>query len=104
MLITIKHESYNGAYKGICKASAINSIINYPMNTTEILIQNALFEKYNVMLKDICIKILKVCQYSSSEEGLTFYIPDKKLEEIARFITYGNGRVLGSKILIDAIK
>lgn len=68
------------------------------------MLEKELFDKYQVILKQACLNILKCCAFSEGNGEITVRISDKKQDEIARFITFGNGKTHGSRILINALR
>ncbi len=67
---------------------------------TEILLDNYCKETYNQDLKTLCLLIIWNTKFSSDNNGILIgKIKDKEIDKIARFITYGNGKIQGSPIL-----
>lgn len=71
----------------------------YPIRSNEILLNKYLIEHYKLTLKMVCLKIILKSCYSKSKDKIIITIFDKKLDDLAHLITFGNGRVQGSKIL-----
>ena len=71
----------------------------YPMMANEIMLNKYLFEHYNLTLKAACLQIIIKSCYSKSKDKIIITMVDKKLDDIAHLITFGNGRIQGSKIL-----
>lgn len=72
----------------------------YQMGPAELLISRFLQENYNLTLKSACLQILQDARYNLNiEQDLIITIPDPELNNIAKLITYGNGKIAGSKIL-----
>lgn len=77
----------------------------FPMGVTETLLSRYLQENYNTNLKAACLNILLNAKYNLNlDQDLIITIPDPELNKIARIITYGNGKLLGSSILRDMWK
>lgn len=79
-------------------------IKNYPMQATDLVLDNYIQQQYNVTLKDMCIKLLlSLTLCKDQEDNLILLFKDQKYDKIARLITYGNIAVPGSKILQIAL-
>ena len=75
-------------------------IKNYPLHASEILLDRYIQQKYKVSLKDMCINLLLKLNFSSDAEGnLILVFKERKYDDIASLITYGNGAIPGSNIL-----
>ena len=82
------------------KRQARKALALYPYGTTEALLNNFLQYKYQISLYSACRKILQALTFYLNHQGeIICRITDKKLNEIARIITYGNGKIPGSQIL-----
>jgi hypothetical protein len=82
------------------KKQARLALTLYQMGPTELLLSRFLQENYNLTLKAACLKILQNARYHLNiEQDLIITIPDTELNNIAKLITYGNGKLAGSKIL-----
>lgn len=82
---------------------AILSILSYPYKSTERSLNKELKNIYDLTLEDLCLLIvhnIKIEQVTPTE--FTIIISNRKLDQIARFITYGNGMLIGSNILLKA--
>ena len=67
---------------------------------TETLISRYLQENYNMTLKTACKAILQNARYNLNlDMDLIITIPDPELNKIAKLITYGTGKLAGSRIL-----
>ena len=71
----------------------------YPMGANETALNEYLFERYNITLKAACLQIIVKSCYSKSKDKIVITMLDKKWDDIARLITFGNGRLQGSRIL-----
>ncbi len=102
MLITIKNVTKNEvAWKQL---AARRIILEYKLNTDDRLIEQQVYDKYQVTLKQAALDILQHCNFSYKEQSCTITILDKKHDKMARLITFGSGKCHGSGILITALK
>ena len=69
------------------------------MGANETALNEYLFERYNITLKAACLQIIVKSCYSKSKDKIVITMLDKKWDDIARLITFGNGRLQGSRIL-----
>lgn len=103
MLYTINLSNYNSSYKKIMiskfKVNALHRLKAFPFNTTEKLLDVYLKENYKVTLNYACYLIILHCKVEEIKDGLSVVLTDKWLNKIARLITYGTGRLCGSRIL-----
>lgn len=103
MIFTINTKYYNSSYKKLLKSkvklNAIRRLRNFPINTTEKLLNNYLKENYNMTLIYACYLIIINSKVEESKDDLQILIKDKQLDTIARIITFGTGRFLGSRII-----
>lgn len=103
MVFTINTKQYNQIYKKLLKSkikrNAIKRLNNFPMNTTEKLLNNYLKENYKMTLLYACYVVILKSNIEETEEELQIIIKDKQLDKLARIITFGTGKVLGSRIL-----
>jgi hypothetical protein len=80
-------------------------IKNYPLNTSEKILNNYIQDHYNISLKNLCIKLLLDLTYYCNDEGnLILFFKNPASDRLAQLITYGNGRTPGSRILQIALK
>ena len=87
------------------KYYARKNIILYAMKSNEILLNRYLLKTYNISLKYACLVLLIESKQSfDQEKNMYIYWIDKKYEKLARLITFGTGKVPGSKILQKAFK
>lgn len=90
--------------KLLAKELAKRQLISTKYSTTEYLLEAFLLKKYNLSLLQACIAILSDAKYRTNYQGeIIITIPDKKLNKIARIITFGTGKLLGSNILKNAL-
>lgn len=81
------------------------SILFYTFKTNELALNDYFMSKYKVSLREMCLKILTngKLQRNIEQNKVIFLCGSKKDDEIASLITYGNGKLQGSRILIDAL-
>lgn len=71
---------------------------------SEILLSRYLQEKYNITLRNACLAILQNTTYNlNMRQEIIVTIPDPELNRLAKIITYGTGRIAGSRILKDML-
>lgn len=71
---------------------------------SELLLSRHLQENYNITLRTACLNILNNTCYSLNfKQEIIVTIPDPKLNNLAKIITYGTGKVPGSHILQDML-
>lgn len=103
MIFTIDTQYYNSSYKKLFKSkiklNAIQRLRYFPINTSEKLLNNYLKENYNMTLMYACYLIILQSKIEESENEIQILIKDKQLDKIARIITFGTGRFLGSRII-----
>lgn len=86
------------------KKQARAKILLNPLGTTELLIDNYLRKTYNTTIRKACLDILNNMKFYLNLQGeIIVKIPDKQLNEIARIITYGTGKLIGSSILRNSL-
>lgn len=103
MIYTINTSSYNSYYKAFIKDSlklnAFKRLNYFPMQVTEKLLDKYLKENYQMTLKYTCYLIILNCRVDESKEEIVVSMLDKKLDRLARIITFGTGKLLGSRII-----
>lgn len=104
MLFTLKNEDTSNNFIGYRLLTARQIIWEFPMRATENDLEKYLWENYHKLLKPLCFEILNNLYITNDAGEVTLAIKDKKLEKIARLITYGTGKIKGSRILTYAIK
>lgn len=88
--------SLNLLYKG----EVASKIRNYRLSSDDIKINNYLVSMYKITLKTACYKILQnIKTIISNKEDISFIIKNKKYDKLARLITFGNGKFIGSNII-----
>jgi hypothetical protein len=106
MLFTIKNNRYLSAeqLRTDTMLNAYFIIKNYPMHAADLLLDKYIQQQYNTTLKNMCIKLLLSLTFHKDDEGnLILLFKDPKHDRIAQLVTYGNGALLGSKILQIAL-
>ena len=105
MFFIIKSTSVNkdlSIYRA--KRTAKLRLALFPKGATEALLNNYLETTYEIGLYAACQKILASMVFNLNLQGeIIASIPDNKLNEIARIITYGTGKLCGSRILKAAL-
>lgn len=103
MIYTINTDNLDKHYKAILKnkikLNAFRRLKYYPINTTEKLLNNYLKEHYQMTLLYACYLIVINSNITEGKNELVVSMTDKHLEKIARVITFGTGRILGSRII-----
>lgn len=103
MTYTINLVNYTTMYRAMIKSrfklNALHRLRTFPKNTAEKLLDQYLKENYHITLHHACHLIILGCDIEELEDTLTITIKDKDLDKLARLITFGNGRLSGSRIL-----
>ncbi len=103
MIYTINLSNYTPAYQLVAKPkfkfNAFKRLRAFPVYTTEKLLDQYITKTYNMTLKYACYLIILNCQVEESEDSLVITLPNKELDKLARVITYGTGKISGSRIL-----
>ena len=103
MVYTINLSNYSPIYKKIkiskFKFNALHRLKAFPFNTTEKLLDDYLRKNYEMTLNYACYLIILHCKVEEIKDSLSITLVDKDLDKIARLITYGTGRLCGSRIL-----
>lgn len=108
MIYTIKLSNYTSTYQRLAiakyKHNALLRICRFPINTTEKLLDKYLQDNYQITLKYACYLIILNSTIEEQKDELVISLPpNKKLDKIARLITYGTGKLMGSRILPFAL-
>ena len=89
-----------------CKVRAFkaakNKILLYKFGADEKILDHYLKQHSHITLKLLCLNILFHTKFYSDLDGKLVISIDDKWDRYAKLITYGNGRMNGSKILIRA--
>lgn len=103
MTYTINLSNYTPTYRALIKSrfkiNALQRLRAFPKNTTEKLLDQYLKENYQTTLNHACYLIILNCRIEELNNTLTIDIKDKNLDKIARILTFGTGRISGSRIL-----
>ena len=83
--------------------SARRKIFLYKFGATEEALDQYCKENYKVSLRLACIQILFSSRFMVDFTGTLVIDTGEKWDKVARLITFGNGKLLGSKILKYAI-
>ena len=89
--------------KGITIRRAVSRIGLYRLNTSEILLNEYFLANKNKSLKTICKELLLNGEVVFQKDHLVFKFKTTDSDKLAKFITYGNGKIRGSKILQYAL-
>lgn len=84
---------------------ALKYIRIYPLTATDLLLDKYIKEHYSVSLKQMC-KILVMSMTimtTSNSNAIIGVFKEAKFDKAARLISYGNGKLSGSKILRNAL-
>lgn len=103
MIYTISKFNYTSAYKEIFKKkfklNALKRFRSFPIAVTEKLLDKYLKEKYNITLTNVCYLLILNCKIEESKDTFVITVNDKQLDKFARLITFGTGRLSGSRII-----
>jgi hypothetical protein len=79
-------------------------IQNYPLQTSDLIVDKFIQQRYKMSLKNMCIELLlNLTFYKDNTGDLILLFKDRRYDVIAQLITYGNGTFPGSKILQTAL-
>ena len=79
-------------------------IEKYPLNASELLLDQFLKQQYKISLKDLCIDLLlNISFYKNDENNLILLFKNPEHDRLARLVTFGNGAIPGSQILQSAL-
>ena len=107
MLFRVKNKHYLSAeqLRTNTLLDAYFLIQNYSLHASEIILDQYIQQQYKTTLKNMCIKLLlSLSFYEDGDGNLLLMFRDPKYDKIASLITYGNGAILGSRILQTALK
>lgn len=107
MFFSVKNNKYLSPrqFKTNTLMNAYFVVSNYPLKASDKILNDYLQQRYNVSLKNLCIKLLLEISFLKNEEGdFILLFKDPKLDALAQLITYGNGAIPGSRILQIALK
>ena len=81
------------------------AILTFPQRAAEYKLNEYFKAEYDMTLLQMCLKIWAALKFlKNSKNEVVIILPDKELQKIAQFITFGNRDYRGSKILQSAIK
>lgn len=107
MTVTVKNpygKNYLDLAAGKTLILARRRILYYKTGVNEVLLNKYFIEKYKMSLKKLCLVLLKDCNIMNNGEDIIVKFKTNKMNNIADFITFGNGKIKGSKILLYAFK
>lgn len=79
-------------------------IKNYPIHATELALDTFIQQQYKTSLKNMCVRLLlNLIIHEDNDGNIVLLFKDRKHDQIASLITYGNGIIQGSKILQNAL-
>ena len=107
MLFVIKNTHYKSIeqLKTDTLLSAYFIIQNYPLRASDLPMERYILQQHKATLKNMCIELLLNLTFHKNDTGdLVLLFRDKRYDDIASLITYGNGAIPGSKILQLALK
>ena len=83
--------------------AAYDTIQSFPMRGAEIILDEYLKKQYKTSLKDACVDLLlHMTFYANNDGDLVLLFKNKKYDNLAQLITFGNGTIKGSQILQEA--
>ena len=83
--------------------SARRKILLYKFGANEKYLDRYFKVNNNITLRLLCIRILFESRFMTDFNGRLVIDTGRKWDKYARFITFGDGVISGSKILIDAL-
>lgn len=100
-IIVSTKDKYKYINTVLIKYRARERILQSRLTGNDLIIDNFLKQKYNQSLKQLCLKIITntKCYYSIDRQEIIIKILNKKLNDIADLIMFGNGTFVGSNIL-----
>ncbi len=107
MIYTINLSNYNPLYQTIAiksfKLNATRRLRTFQFGTTEKLLDSYLRDQYQVSLKQACYLIICSCTVERSKDSVVIFLKDQTIDKLARLITFGTGKILGSQILTQIL-
>lgn len=96
---------YSRTYlKAKIKRTAKHAILLTSFGANEAALNEYMLEKYNKTLKTICIELVFRSEISADPDGnFILRFKTRADDTLAALITYGNGKLQGSKILRHAL-
>lgn len=79
-------------------------IATYPFKTNEVILDHYCKQHFKRGLRAMCLYLISKLNVSTADGvgNLIYTFKDDQDDKIASFITYGDGQVAGSKILLHA--
>lgn len=104
MLFTIRNVQANMAcYRAKILRNAKLIIMAHTLTAGETRLNDRLLHERGIGLKNACLYLLAKCRISRNyDKEMIITFPNNDDDELAAFITYGDGRVKGSNLLKDA--
>ena len=103
MVYTLQLSNYTNYYKMKLKKGfkiiALQRLRYFPINTTEKILDEYLKTNFKISLMQACYLIISACKIEEEKDTLVVSMLNTKLDNIARIITFGTGKVLGSRII-----
>ena len=85
------------------KLRAKRIISTYVLKSNDIILNNYLSDTFNINLRALCLLLLVQSEQAfDAENNMYIYWKDPKYDKLVRLITYGTGKIPGSKILQKA--
>lgn len=79
-------------------------IVAFHCGAEELILEERLLEKYKMGLKPTCLYLLNQLTVNQvSETELVYTFKDEEADKLASYITYGDGNISGSNILVQAL-
>jgi len=79
-------------------------ILKYKVGKPEIDLNNYLIANYKTSLKLMCLRLLDKLDFNTdANDHIIISFHDSASDKVASLITYGNSKLFGSKILINAL-
>jgi hypothetical protein len=98
---TCTTKNFSAAYR-VLKYNAKKYVLQYSFGADELLLDKFLRQNYHISLKELCLTIINYCTFYNDTQNIIVKILNKKYDNLATLITYGNEQVFGSKILQEA--
>ncbi len=92
-----------GLSKSIMIKKAFNRIHLYRLNASEIMLDDYCIKHHGKTLKTICKELLLNSQIVYTKDHLILKFGNAGADRMAKFITYGDGKLQGSRILQYAL-
>lgn len=104
MRLTIANDSGISGCAGCRAVAARRIILYYNMRSTEERLSKLIYEKYGMTLRTACLRVINDCAFTENGNEIAVTLKSQTMDKLARLITYGNGVVGGSPILMDALR